>query len=157
MVEHHQQEMWWCIVIYKPASNHRGAAKLNCHLRNRGRVCFSLGVCYFSSLRFSPTLSLLPLTGANWFHFDYLSCCLRVPPLIKSHSTQEEEEENNLWKDGAISSVAVSSASLSHIKCSLIELYIYIYIFITRLFSTLWNAPFTCMGLPDFRWWISFQ
>ena len=24
--------------------------------------------------------------------------------------------------------------------------------FIPRLFSTLWNAPFTCMGLPDFRW-----
>ena len=25
-------------------------------------------------------------------------------------------------------------------------------LFIPRLFSTLWNAPFTCMGLPDFRW-----
>ena len=24
--------------------------------------------------------------------------------------------------------------------------------FITRLFSMLWNAPFTCTGLPDFRW-----
>ena len=22
----------------------------------------------------------------------------------------------------------------------------------TQLFSMLWNAPFTCMGLPDFRW-----
>ena len=25
---------------------------------------------------------------------------------------------------------------------------------ITRLFSTLWNAAFTCMGLPIFQWWI---
>ena len=117
MVEHQQQEMWWCFVVYKPASNHKGAAKLNCHLRNRGRVCFSLGVWYFSSLRFSPTLSLSPLTGTNWFHFDYLSCCLRLPPLIKSHSTQEKK---NLWKDYAISSLAVSSPTLTHIKCFLI-------------------------------------
>ena len=27
---------------------------------------------------------------------------------------------------------------------------------ITRLFSILWNAPFTCMGLPDF-WWLFFN
>ena len=32
-----------------------------------------------------------------------------------------------------------------------------IFSLITRLFSTLWNVPFTCMGLPDLRWWIVFQ
>ena len=26
------------------------------------------------------------------------------------------------------------------------------FVFITRLFSTLWNTPFTCVGLLDFRW-----
>ena len=30
-------------------------------------------------------------------------------------------------------------------------------LFITQLFSMLWNAPFTCMSLPDFQWWIIFQ
>ena len=28
---------------------------------------------------------------------------------------------------------------------------------IAQLFSMLWNALFTCMGLPDFRWWIIFS
>ena len=46
----------------------------------------------------------------------------------------------------AISSFLVKPSMSYHTSTCTIQ-----YI-ITWLFSMLWNAPFTCMGLPDFQW-----